>query len=65
MKWKPLRPVELGQPRLFQRRIVIIVEIVEPDHLMSQIEQLQRGKEADEARGACNQNSHDAHRIKG
>ena len=48
-----------GQPRLLQRRVVIIVEIVDSDDLVAALEQRARGRCANEPCGTRDQNSHD------
>ena len=51
-------PLQLVEPRLLQRRIVIIVEIVDPDDVVAALEQGARGRRADEPRSPGDQNSH-------
>ena len=50
--------LEPRQPRLFQRHVVIGIEIVEANHLVAAIEQPRRRVIAYEAGGAGDQNSH-------
>ena len=49
---------EIVEPRLLERRIVIIVEIVDADDVVAALQQGARRCRADEARGSCNENSH-------
>ena len=51
---------QIVEPRLLERRIVIIVEIVDSDDVVAALEQCARGRSADEARGSCDENSHGA-----
>ena len=46
------------EPRHLQRDVVVVVEVVEPDHFVAARKQLPRGMKADESRGAGDQNLH-------
>ena len=46
------------EARALQRRIVIIIEIVDPDDLLAAIHQLQRCRRSDEAGDAGNEYAH-------
>ena len=50
--------LQLVEPRLLQRRIVIIVEIVDADDLVAALQQRARRRRADEPRSPRDQNSH-------
>ena len=50
--------LEDGEARALQVRIVVVVEVVEPDDLVAARQQLARGVEADEPGGAGEQNLH-------
>ena len=51
---KALPPLKLGKPGLFQRHIIIRVEVVEPDHVVPAIKQASRRVIANKAGGAGN-----------
>ena len=63
-KGKAVARLELCEPCPFQGDIVIAVEIVEADDLVTAIEQGARGMEADKAGGASEENSHDKFTVK-
>jgi hypothetical protein len=46
------------EPCPLERRVIIIVEIVDPDHLVATLQQGVRRGGADEPRSPCDQNSH-------
>ena len=54
-RWARLQPRE---PRLFERNVVIVIEIVEPDDLIGAIEQALRGCRSDETGRAGDENFH-------
>ena len=47
-----------GQPRFLQRHVVIVVEVVDADHLVSPVEQAPGHRRTDEPGGAGDQDSH-------
>ncbi len=47
--------LKLGQPGLLQRRVIIGVEVVQPDNAFAPLQQTPGGMEADEAGGAGDQ----------
>jgi hypothetical protein len=51
--------VELGQPRLLEGHVVIIVDVVEAGHRIAARQQPRRDMEADEAGGAGDEDVHD------
>ena len=53
-------PLQTVEPRLLQRRIVIIVEIVDPDDLVTAVEEGARRGPSDEPCSPRDQNSHKA-----
>ncbi len=56
-------PLQLEEARFLQFGVVIVVQIIEADHLMAEIKQPFRRKEADKARSAGYQDFHDAIRT--
>ncbi len=56
-----LSPAKPLDPGALQRRIVIVVEIVETNDLMTEVQKLGGGKETDESGGARHENFHESH----
>ena len=52
------RSGETCESRLLEIHVVVVVEIVEPDDLVTGVEQALRSTRTDEARGACDQDLH-------
>src|SRR6185369_14487523 len=50
--------LQLGEPRLLETRIIIVVQTVDPDDVVAALEQCPRRRSADEPRSTCDQNSH-------
>ena len=50
--------VENGSARLFQRHVVVVVEVIEADDGFAAFQKLLRGGKADKAGRACNENFH-------
>src|SRR6266550_4106854 len=50
--------LELGEPRLFERDVVVLVEVVQPDDLIALRQQALRRMKADEARSSRDQDLH-------
>src|SRR3546814_3197384 len=55
-----VRAFDFGDAVALQRHLIIIVEVIDPDHLFAAIEQLLRGMKADETRSASDKHSHDS-----
>ena len=49
---------EIVEPRLLERRIVIVIEVVDADDVVAALEEGTRSSRADEPRGSSNENSH-------
>jgi hypothetical protein len=58
VKVKRLMPGDAGKPRILQRDIIIVVEIVNPDDIIAARKQALDTMHADEAGATCNQNFH-------
>ncbi len=50
--------VEQRRARLLQRRIIVVVEVVDADNHIATLQQRFCGKETDETGGACDENFH-------
>ena len=44
--------LKLGQPRLLEADVIVVIEVVEPDHFIAAVEQCRRRMESDETGGA-------------
>ena len=51
-------PGDAGKPRILQRDVIIVVEIVNPDDIIAALKQALDTMHADEAGATCNQNFH-------
>lgn len=58
VKAKRLMVSDAGKPRLFQRDIIIVVEIINPDDFITARQQAFDTMHANETSTACNQNFH-------
>ena len=62
-EFEPVAPFQLRQARALQRDVVIVVEIVEADHMIAPVEQHLGGVEADEPGRACHKDFHERPNI--
>jgi hypothetical protein len=52
---------ELREPSLLEARVVVIIQVVDADHLMALCQQSCAAMHADKSSGACNENGRSVH----